>query len=656
MKRKLISYDAFEQIQKDSLSNAQTELMEAENALTRILERGPLSLSCFGESNVLYETDKGTFIRASYDIDKNHVSFDGIEEIVIDESSHGQAIKGIISEMLDSILEENEEVAEDNFDRYLSEAGLKLKMRKTHRMGSGRRKRTATEKLKNNSVQNEEVQITVASPSKNIKKSLAAKKGAKERGRKAAQTRKKHRAQEKQRHRSSEWIQGKRKVDAAKKSGKRARLTGRSAKNKYMETVNNIFGYIDYVDNSHILQESHVNYDENGELVSVKVPTSRMKNEAKLLSLKWDTLKTDVKVIREAALRLSEDHGFCKAIAELKRHNNMSDDNSLTETLNSLVVNWPAVLYLTQEELSSTIADALETVGEMNYDDQTCSFMAEAIGRVAHDIHDDRVKRISSLAKVEIPKDSEDPFVEFQDSIKGFYDYIDESLATENAILEDLRDIVIDIRHAATRQEDDLTKSEAVEYLEAIDSVLSGEDEFNLTLAEEVAGWVSFLIETNLETSDWNVTKTPYRTTVGEHPDMAKKASHPYSPSRDFSGDWGAELPAVSDDGGSYKGGSGAKSMKSSWATKYSGGPDTYPSLNNPYVPKPYGDYKIKGEKHVDKDDSTGTWQSNDTWPNLQNPYVPSAVKVHTNNDNRVDDVESRVGMAKTSDLDQKIR
>ena len=61
-----------------------------------------------------------------------------------------------------------------------------------------------------------------------------------------------------------------------------------------------------------------------------------------------------------------------------------------------------------------------------------------------------------------------------------------------------------------------------------------------------------------------------------------------------------------------------------SWGQE--GGGDVFPKLKNPYVPKPYGDWTMKGEKGVDKN-ATGqhhaTWQTSDTWPDLQNPYVP---------------------------------
>jgi hypothetical protein len=43
-------------------------------------------------------------------------------------------------------------------------------------------------------------------------------------------------------------------------------------------------------------------------------------------------------------------------------------------------------------------------------------------------------------------------------------------------------------------------------------------------------------------------------------------------------------------------------------------------------VPKTFGDYKIKGEKNIDSDSGLlGHEGGSDTWPSLQNPYVPSA-------------------------------
>jgi hypothetical protein len=53
--------------------------------------------------------------------------------------------------------------------------------------------------------------------------------------------------------------------------------------------------------------------------------------------------------------------------------------------------------------------------------------------------------------------------------------------------------------------------------------------------------------------------------------------------------------------------------------------------LNNPYVPTPFGDYKIKGEKAIEADsDQLAHWGTGDTWPGLQNPYTPAAVTPYT--------------------------
>jgi hypothetical protein len=88
----------------------------------------------------------------------------------------------------------------------------------------------------------------------------------------------------------------------------------------------------------------------------------------------------------------------------------------------------------------------------------------------------------------------------------------------------------------------------------------------------------------------------------------------------------------IGQDSMTYKGGKHSKEARShSWGNV--GGKDTFPSLSNPYVPKPFGDYTMKGEKGVDKDtfgQHHSTWQSGDTWPKLQNPYVPKAETPHS--------------------------
>jgi hypothetical protein len=51
------------------------------------------------------------------------------------------------------------------------------------------------------------------------------------------------------------------------------------------------------------------------------------------------------------------------------------------------------------------------------------------------------------------------------------------------------------------------------------------------------------------------------------------------------------------------------------------GGNPVYPDLDNPYIPKPFGDYTMKGEKGVDKaTDGFVTTAARTPGRSLQNP------------------------------------
>lgn len=115
---------------------------------------------------------------------------------------------------------------------------------------------------------------------------------------------------------------------------------------------------------------------------------------------------------------------------------------------------------------------------------------------------------------------------------------------------------------------------------------------------------------------------------------MAKKASKGYTPSQDFD-PW--PDPAPVSDGASYRNGLADEMRNRSWSNWSSD--ETWPSLNNPYVPKA-GEFSMKGEKGADKDGESdlSRWQSKDTWPTLQNPYVPDAVTPKMKSDNLVVD------------------
>src|SRR4051794_18131563 len=104
MRRNLIKWEAFERIQKDSLSAAEHELFEASDVLASALETDQLTLDCFSDSNVIYETLDNTYVRADYDLTSNHLTFDNIEELVIDEDTATQANKKKVADMVEAIL------------------------------------------------------------------------------------------------------------------------------------------------------------------------------------------------------------------------------------------------------------------------------------------------------------------------------------------------------------------------------------------------------------------------------------------------------------------------------------------------------------------------------------------------------------------------
>lgn len=623
MQRKLINYEVFEKLQEDSLALAQYELKEAEGVLAHAIESGPLTFHNFTNNHVLYETTKGTFIRANHKVDGSTITLDNIEEIVIDEKTYNESRRENIRKMLDFVLEDNGAKANTLFDNVMN------MIREHHKRESAA------------NFQSKISESTVfARRDPRHKNKLSIRKGAKNKKMARKRTPAEMRAG---------WIKRKQKYGASghgsrtpyQKSlaNKAAKLSGRKPKSfqEWYNLSENVFGYIDFVENNAVINNTAVKKDEKGSVVAVKIPTAQSRNEGKILNYGIKTLKTDVKVLRESARRLPGNREFCEMIADLKRHNNLSDNVALEESLEKIVTKFPSVLYLTQNELSEVIARSLSNLGATNYDDNTCSFMSEGILRVAYNAYSDRVNRIVNLAGKELCKDCEDPYASFAECVDAFYPTLDEQTALEMRVFEDLYNAAVDIRNAALNSNNEEVREEATMFASELETILQGEAVPSLELAAEVATWLQDIVETNLETKAWQVVKDPHHTIQGDHPAMFDKAKHGYAPASDFSGDWGDSLPQISGDKVGYKGDAPDQTRNHSFANK--GGNEVWPSLSNPYVPKSFGDYTMKGEKGVDKEYEKGIdmWQSGDTWPNLQNPYVPKSVMVHVKDDNRVD-------------------
>ena len=561
MRRKLIKQDAFERITNESVTTAERELVEAESILAKALGRDHLALRSFTPSTVLYETLDNTYVHAGYEIKNGNVTFNNIEELVIDESSRKGKVRSILSEIIDAVLVDNNAKAKELFSDYMQH------------------------------VRWNEVKGESDNPFK--------KKG---KGKKD----KKHHDEDKKNH-----------------LFKKAKKAGKEFAEAYVTSMN-VLDYVDYMKVGPTLAEASVKTDEKGNVTDLRIPTVKVRSESRLHRVDWKTLNAKVAECRKAIPHLAESQEFCKAVANLKRQNGFSDLNGLEEALEHVVKAWPEVIYATQSELAEVIGEALHTAGVKNFDDETTAFMAEGVLRKAHGAYTEKVAQVMHLASAPKMQEGVDPYAFFQYVAEQFYPALDEKFGLERKVFSDLYESLGSVFKKADRQGDNALKSEAASYLNELADVLNGESKPDLELAQEAAGFLANIIETNLETGKWVVSNTPHLTVNGDHPDMSKKAGHGYTPSKDFSGDWGDEAPAIGQDSHDYKSGKHAKKMRNDSWGQAGPGADIFPKLKNPYVPKPFGDYTMKGEKGVDKENNNfALWKSDDTWPSLNNPYVP---------------------------------
>lgn len=579
MRRKLIKQDAFEKITNESVTTAERELVEAEPILARALGRDTLSMNCFTESTVLYETRDHSYVHAGYDIKNNQLTFNNIEELVIDESSRKQKQRDTLSEMIDLVLtsddsNNNQTRAGELFKNYLS------------------------------MVRWNEAKGGFPFGKKKGKKDKDDEKGGFPFGKKKGK--KHHDDDEKKNH-----FFGK-----AKKAGK-------DIAEAYV-AANNVLQYVNFMKVGPTLAEAVSKTDEKGNVVALKFPTLKERNESKLQRFDWRTLNSKVAESRKVVPGLSENQEFCKAIAHLKRQNAFNDQQGLEEALDHVVAHWPQVLFATQSELAQVVGESLATAGVKSFDDATCEQIAEGILIKATKIYPEKVAQILHLASAPKMEEGTNPYRFFQYVVESFYPALDEKFGLERQAFTDLYDSLMSVHKKADRQGDNALKSESASYINDIAAVLNGELKPDLEIAEDAASWCATIIETNLDMGKWVVSNTPHLTVNGDHPDMTKKAGHGYTPSKDFTGDWGDAAPAIGQDNHNYKNGKNAKTMRNDSWGQAGDKSDVFPGLKNPYIPKPFGDYTMKGEKGVDKDNKDwGLWKSGDTWPDMKSPYVP---------------------------------
>ena len=633
MKRKLIDFNTFKTISNESVLNAEHELQEAADVVARALDIDFLELEGFTAETVLFETLDDSYVHANYDIQNESITFDNIEELVINEETEKTQAKDLLGKMVDNLLEGQEANAEKLFGDYIDLNIVKRSMGEDINEATSTKLRRAPHRKMgpdgklHNTGSYFKTRDRGGKPGANDRRSDRGhpEKSSDTTSRKIA---KKKSGRERSETTYRKDARGRKKVTIG---GGKPNNFGFSKKMAEVAFVcENVLNYCDYARLGPALNESAVQHDDRGNVVSLRVPTTKVRNEGKILKFNWKTLDHEVKTLREEAKLLAQNPNFTRAISDLKRLNNISDDSGLQETLENIVSAFPSVIYLTQNELASVVSEALASAEVRNYDDEKCTFMAEGILRMAHTAFNEKVTRIMQLANVKIDEESKDPYADFQNVVHGFYAHVDDTFQVEMSVFSDLYTTLEEVYSQVDRAGDEVLKGTTVSYLEEISEVLNGRIKPDTELAEEVAEWLSELLETNLGTKDWNISNGTHTSVNGDHPDMAMKAKQSYSPSGDLAVDaWGGSGGAqIGQDSMDYKGGgNAAEARNKSWGNV--GGDKVYPGVSNPYVPSPFGDYTMKGEPGVDKNtfgQHHGSWQSGDTWPSLNNPYVPKAI------------------------------
>jgi hypothetical protein len=596
MKRKLIDFDAFQKIREESLTNVQTELEAAGPLLAHALGMDDLAVESFGDSEVLFESDEGDFVKATYDVKGGYVSFDNIEQLVLNEETEEKAGREVISQMLDALIESDEAKAEALFGEWTN-------MPRTHRLFSESKK------------------------GKRQNSSFARQRGKARRlnNRKTTSAEKKRRKSMRDKFKLSR----NERVRPIRKSGKivgyeKARKEPwffRHPKKHMKEwavIAENVLNFVDLQVNGPELDRVQTLRRE-GDVVAVKVPTIALRNEAKVLKFDWKTMNTDLVLKRRQSKSMHESEEFARSVADLKRLNALSDSAEFETKLEDAATRFPGVVYLTEGELARVVKLALEAVGATNFDDDTCAFISEGLLRTAHDAFADRISKIVRLAGGRLNERAEDKYAGFRAVADEFYSRLDESAELEMQAYVDVYESLRSVYELAREEGNLEVANETAGHLDDLLPMISGKADLDADALGDAAEWLYDVAEAT-QPEDWK-TDAPHVTHDGEHPVLAGKAKKYQSP---------AEMQGSTPEYHHASAGKGADagvaSELGSDGFSNMGGEGVYPELDNPYVPKSEHP-SIKGEKDVDADSGQlAHWGNDETWPNLSNPYSKASV------------------------------
>lgn len=311
MKRKLISYDALKKMEEASVSKIQEELINAEEVLANVLEAEALELVFFNESEAVYKTVDQDYVRANYKVENGELKLENIEELVVDEESEKGESKSLISSMIDDLIENKDEEAGAKLEEYLNLAVVKRSITEGYKakISNPRGKRSKLYRKKQ--------------PKSLVRKRIMAMMKTKRKRRGAKSYFKNKTAPMRKRLKGV--------------SNPRARVYLVKTMKEWNNLTDNVLEYVNYKEMGPFYKECTVVNDEKGNVSSVVIPSKLQKNEAKVLSFDWKTMDTEVKVLRSKAKKLHENEKFAKHVVEIKKFNNVSDNNGLETVLKMLL-------------------------------------------------------------------------------------------------------------------------------------------------------------------------------------------------------------------------------------------------------------------------------------------------------------------------------
>ncbi len=580
MKKKLINFDAFKQLEKTSITNAERELVEATDILANVLGAEWLDVFCVNESNVTFIDQNGEFVYANYTVNDSNLVLENVEQLVVDKSSTEKSLRTTLEEMVNNILEDKMEEASLNFSDYFRTPMLRAELR--------------------------EGTINEAKKGGGLPPWLKAhfeKKNKKKGGKKMEME------NEKDSHKTR---RAKKKKRLAKD---RLGKSGKAMKNKpKLESLNllanNVLEFVTFKENGNVYSDVSVKKDSLNNVVSVKIPVSRVRNEGAIIKAQSEKHTRFIAEAREAAKLVAKESNWVRACSDLKRFNAISDNKALETAFENVASAWPNLLFLTEAELSAKIKETLNNAGATNFDDSTCDFLAEGILRTSHKAYSDNVNKIvSSVGAMSEGSD----YSSFSKVAETVLTTVDNNTKVETQVFSDLYRGLSEVFRAAERIGDEATKAETASLLSDVELVLNGEEKDMLRVAEEAALYLQTVTEAalNMDGMTWHVSSSAHESEVGDNP-----AIHGY-----------ADVDAVP---GKYTGKfksspfSDGKTVKAGSEEFYTNmkGKDMFPNMDNPYAPKP-GDFKMHGEKAIEDDKEYTKYSGSDVFPALKNPYIP---------------------------------